>query len=126
MISSSKGHKVPKGYYTKEGVWAKIVDGLVRVGITDYLQKQLGEVIFVKLPRAGEFIEQFEVFSQIESLKAVCDLHSPVSGFITKVNEELEDRPDIINSSPYTAWIIEVQPIKLEEELKNLLNKDLV
>lgn len=126
MCVLSEEYEVLKGYYyTKEDTWAKIVDGSVRVGITDYAQKQMREITFVELPRVGDLVEQFKVFGSIESTKAVYDLHSPISGTIKKVNKELESRPDSMNWSPYeVGWIIEVQPTKLEEELKNLMNAE--
>ncbi|MFZ7101985.1 MAG: glycine cleavage system protein GcvH [Peptococcaceae bacterium] len=111
-------------YYYHEHTWARIEDNKVTVGITDYAQDQLGEIIFIELPAAGEEFGQGDVFGQAESAKTVSALYMPVSGKILAVNEELEDDPEIVNTDPYGAgWMIAVE-IKDAAELEKLLTKD--
>lgn len=110
--------------YDREHTWAKSEGELVKVGITDFAQSQLGEIIFVELPQAGEFFRQGEVFGQAESAKSVSALHMPLSGEILLVNKEVEDSPELVNTHPYSGgWMIMVKPRDLEE-LKELLSKD--
>lgn len=97
--------------YTEEHEWALAVDGqTVRIGITDYAQVQLGDIVFVELPEAGTEVGAGDSLGSIESVKTVSDLYSPVSGKIVKVNEALLDQPELVNSSPYGGgWIAEIQ-----------------
>jgi len=113
-------------YYTREHTWARIMaDGTVRVGITDYAQKMLREVVFVELPEVGSEVKQMEPFGSIESVKAVSDLYCPLSGKVKEVNEKVVNDPSIVNKDPYgEGWLVIIEPQKLEEELKNLLNAD--
>ncbi len=110
--------------YTKEDTWARVMaDGSVRVGITDYAQKMLKEIIFVDLPEAGGEVVQMQPFASAESSKAVSDVYSPVSGTIKAVNDEVIGDPSIINRDPYDAgWFVAIVPSNLEEEMKNLLD----
>lgn len=106
--------------YSDEHEWARINDGdIVEVGITHYAQDTLGDVVFVELPEIGSRVDQFDKFGEIESVKAVSDLFSPVSGTVTSVNEELEQSPELVNSDPYgDGWIMEVKlddPAELDE-----------
>lgn len=109
--------------YTKEHEWAKIVDRKVRVGITDYAAKALGDVVYVSLPAIGTTVKQFVTFGTVESIKAVSELYSPLSGTVERVNEQLNSQPELINKSPYDeGWIIELHPTNFEVEAKKLLN----
>lgn len=113
-------------YYTKEDTWARVMaDGTVRVGVTDYAQKMLKEVVFVELPEVGSEVKQMEPFGSIESVKAVADLYSSISGKVKEVNEKVINNPSIVNQDPYgEGWLVVIEPMNLEEELKNLLNAD--
>jgi glycine cleavage system H protein len=97
--------------YTKEHEWVhKLSDTLVRVGITDFAQDQLGDIVFVELPKAGATIAADESVGSVESVKTVSDIFSPVSGKVTAVNETLESSPELVNSAPYSeGWMIEVE-----------------
>ncbi len=106
--------------YSSEHEWARVANGgMVEVGITHYAQDTLGDVVFVELPEVGSHVDQFDKFGEIESVKAVSDLFSPVSGTVTSVNEELEQSPELVNSDPYgDGWIMEVKlddPAELDE-----------
>ncbi|KXB06259.1 glycine cleavage system protein H [candidate division MSBL1 archaeon SCGC-AAA382C18] len=129
----SEDMKVEEGlYYTKKHEWAKVEDDEVRVGIADYAQDQLGEIVFVELPDSGKEVVQLEgeeseesEIGVIESIKAVSPFYSPVSGEVKEVNEELKTQPEIINSDPYTdGWICVLSPSDLDEELDNLMNAE--
>ncbi len=110
--------------YHKEHTWAKIEGEQVRVGISDYAQDQLGELIFIELPEVGAEFRQGEVFGQAESTKTVSALHMPISGEVIAVNEDLENDPELVNNDPYgKGWIILVEPHDLKES-DNLLTKE--
>jgi glycine cleavage system H protein len=96
--------------YSREHEWVEATGNLVRIGITDFAQSQLGDIVFVEFPEVGASLEASEPMGTIESVKTVSDLFSPVSGKVTKVNESLLDSPEIVNSDPYgEGWIIEVE-----------------
>ncbi|NLY79328.1 MAG: glycine cleavage system protein GcvH [Lysinibacillus sp.] len=107
--------------YTKEHEWVKVEDGKVRIGITDFAQSELGDIVFVELPQVGDELEINEPFGSVESVKTVSELYAPISGKVVEVNEELEDSPELVNESPYeNAWMIVVEPAdtsQLEELL---------
>ena len=103
--------------YTKSHEWVKYEDGVAVIGISDFAQDALGDVVFVNLPAAGDEVTAGESFGDVESVKAVSDLISPVSGVILEVNEELDDSPENLNEDPYGAWIIKVGNVTGEEEL---------
>ena len=103
--------------YTKSHEWVKEEDGVSVVGITDFAQDALGDVVFVNLPEAGDEVVAGEAFGDVESVKAVSDLVSPVSGIVQAVNEELMDAPEMLNSDPYGTWIIKVEQVNDFEEL---------
>ena len=103
--------------YTKSHEWIKEEDGVAVVGITDFAQDALGDVVFVNLPEAGDEVVAGESFGDVESVKAVSDLVSPVSGIVQAVNEELMDAPEMLNSDPYGAWIIKVEQVNDYEQL---------
>ena len=110
-------------YYSKEHEWVKIEDDKCRVGIGDYAQKQLHEVVYAELPKIGSKIKQKEPLGTLESIKAVADVYSPISGEIIKVNEELKNSPELINNNPYdNGWIAIIKPSKLGEEIETLMN----
>ena len=110
-------------YYTKEHEWALITEtGLVRVGISDYAQKELHEVVFVDVPRKGVLIKQMEPLGTAESVKAVSEFFSPVSGEVVEGNEELVLNPELVNQDPYgRGWIALIKPSNLQQEIEYLL-----
>tara|TARA_B100000745_G_C20034406_1_gene352264 strand:- start:12 stop:383 length:372 start_codon:yes stop_codon:yes gene_type:complete len=101
--------------YSKDHEWVQTTDSEARIGITDYAQEQLGDVVYVELPKVGRIIRQGEIFGTIESVKAVSELYSPMSGEVTGVNSELVDHPELVNGKPHEAWMIVVKPSNLEE-----------
>ena len=108
--------------YTKEHEWVKLEGEVATVGITDYAQRQLGDVVFVELPVVGTQVEQMKPFGVIEAVKAVSDLFSPVTGEVTEINSKLESQSNLINSDPYEeGWIIKVE-IEDPKELDTLLS----
>jgi glycine cleavage system H protein len=119
-------YEVKEGlYYSENDLWASVEDGKVRIGITDYAQKQLKEIVFLELPGVDSEIEQGESFGAVESVKAVSDLVAPVSGKIIEQNDEVAGTPEKLNEDPYgEGWLIIVEPSDLEAELKNILDFD--
>jgi len=107
--------------YTKEHEWARQEGNRVVVGITDYAQKELGDVVFVELPEVGTAIAAMDTFGVVESVKAVSDLYAPVSGIVVEANTVLEDQPELVNASPYgQGWMVVIEVTHLEE-LQQLL-----
>jgi glycine cleavage system H protein len=97
--------------YTEEHEWALLEGDLVSIGITDFAQDQLGDVVFVELPNVGDRVEVGKTFGVVESTKAVSDIYAPIDGLIVEVNAELPDAPEIINTSPYEdGWLIRIKP----------------
>ena len=119
-------YEVPENlYYHKEYLWAKVEDGKVKIGMSDFAQKQLHDIVYVELPSVGDTITQNEPFGTLESVKAVSDLIAPVSGTIEAVNEELEAKPELLNEDPYgEGWILVVDPSNLDDDLNAILNSD--
>jgi len=110
-------------YYSKDWMWVRVEDGKVRIGITDYAQKQLSEVVFAELPNVGDKAVKGEPLGTVESVKAVSDLIAPVSGKIEEVNAEVSNSPEILNEDPYNkGWLIIVSPTSLEQDLKALMD----
>ncbi len=103
--------------YTKSHEWVKEEDGVLIVGLTDYAQSELGDIVFINLPEVGDSVETETAFSDVESVKAVSDVFSPASGTVTEVNEELLDAPQLINEDPYEAWLIKIGDVTETEEL---------
>ncbi|BAD65520.1 glycine cleavage system H protein [Shouchella clausii KSM-K16] len=102
--------------YSEEHEWVKTEDGKVRIGITDFAQSELGDIVFVELPEVGDEIEADEPFGSVESVKTVSELYAPISGKVVEVNEELDDSPELVNESPYEkAWMIVVEPADASE-----------
>ncbi len=126
-------HEVPDGlYYTKDHEWVKLEGNLARIGVTDYAQKQLGDVVYVELPEVGKVVKQVgeskakeAELGAVESIKAVSAIYSPLSGTVKETNQVLQDRPELINTSPYDeGWVCVLEPSNLEAERENLLNPD--
>ena len=103
--------------YSKDHEWMKEEDGVVMIGISDFAQDALGDVVFVNLPGEGDEVTAGEAFGDVESVKAVSDLVSPVSGTVCAVNEDLLDEPEQLNKAPYDAWLIKVENVSDTEEL---------
>lgn len=120
------GYEVPEGlYYSKEWFWIKIENGKARMGITDYAQKQLREIVFVDLPSAGGTVKANEPFGSVESVKAVSDLVAPLSGTIEQANQEVKNKPELLNEDPFgKGWLLIVAPSNLDAELPALMNFD--
>jgi glycine cleavage system H protein len=107
--------------YTKEHEWILVEDGIATIGITDYAQQELGDVVYVELPNEGQSLDIEEAFGSVESVKAVSEIYSPISGTVTETNEDLGDSPEIVNEDPYgDAWMIRIRiadPSQLEDLL---------
>ena len=103
--------------YTKSHEWVKEEDGLYVIGLTDYAQSALGDIVFINLPEEGDDVTAGETFSDVESVKAVSDVFSPVTGTVAAVNEDLLDNPALVNEDPYGAWMIKVENVSDTEEL---------
>lgn len=116
--------------YTKDHEWVKVEGNQAIIGITDYAQGELGDIVYVEIEALGEDLKKEEIFGSVEAVKTVSDLFLPVSGKITEMNEELEDNPELINEDPYEkGWIIKMEiqnPAELEELLDSDSYKDLV
>ena len=109
--------------YTSEHEWVRVEGNRAYVGITDYAQHSLGEIVYVELPEVGDELNAGDVFSVIESVKAASDSYLPVSGKIVEVNEELSDSPQLINEDPYGNWIVVVE-MSDKSELDDLMNAE--
>ncbi len=105
----------PEFKYSKDHEWLGVSGDRARVGITDYAQTQLGDIVFVELPEVGKRFRQGDQFGSIESVKAVSDLYSPVSGEVVEVNAALVERPELVNSDPHGTWMIVLKLAKPEE-----------
>ena len=103
--------------YSRSHEWIRMEGDVAVVGISDFAQDALGDVVFVNLPQVGDSVTAGEAFGDVESVKAVSDLVSPLTGTVCEVNEELEDEPEKLNADPYGAWIIKVEAIEDQEEL---------
>jgi glycine cleavage system H protein len=116
--------EVPEGlYYTKDFEWVKVEGDKVRVGITDYAQKQLREIVYAELPSSGTAVKQNEPYGTVESVKAVSDLVAPISGTIEEVNAEVQSKPETLNEDPYgKGWLLIVKPSNLQAELANIMD----
>ena len=118
------GNEVPEGlYYSKDFAWIKIEGTKVRMGITDYAQKSLREIVYAELPAPGGSIKQNDPYGTVESVKAVSDLVAPVSGTIEQVNAEVQSKPELLNEDPYVkGWLLIMKPANLKAELANLMD----
>ena len=108
--------------YSKDHEWMKEEDGVVVIGISDFAQDALGDVVFVNLPGEGDEVTAGEAFGDVESVKAVSDLVSPVSGTVCAVNEDLLDEPEQLNKAPYDAWLIKVENVSDTDRNSTRLN----
>ena len=110
-------------HYSKEFFWVRIESGKAKMGITDYAQKQLREIVFAELPSVGMTVSQNEPFGSVESVKAVSDLIAPLGGTINQINEEVTNKPELLNEDPYgKGWLLVVAPSNLDAELKALMD----
>ncbi|SFF90585.1 glycine cleavage system H protein [Halobacillus alkaliphilus] len=125
---------VPKDLrYSEEHEWVKEEGGKVRIGITEFAQSELGDIVFVELPEVGDELEADEPFGSVESVKTVSELYAPLSGKVVEVNEELEDSPEFVNESPYEkAWMVIVEPgdssemdeLMTSDQYEEMINED--
>ncbi|MBS7604736.1 MAG: glycine cleavage system protein GcvH [Candidatus Bathyarchaeia archaeon] len=118
-----EGYEVREGlYYSKEWAWVKIEGNRARIGISDYAQKQLREIVFVELPGVESEIRKGDPYGTIESVKAVSDLIAPLTGKVIEVNDKVTEEPGTVNRDPYgDGWLIVIEPTKLNEELRELM-----
>lgn len=122
----SQGYDVPDELrYTKEHEWVKVKGTDALIGITDYAAKTLNDVVYVTLPKVGDRLEQFKTMGTVESIKAVSELYSPITGVVTKINEKLGTQPELVNKSPYSeGWLLEATPSNFLADSKKLLDSD--
>ncbi len=118
--------KVKKGcYYTKEGIWVQVEDGIGKVGVSDFLQQKSGDVAFVNLPEVGTTLKQGQEMGSIETIKADVTITSPVSGVVQETNREVEVKPELINEDPYgEGWLVLVEMSGFESDRENLLTAE--
>lgn len=118
-------YRVPEDlYYTKDHIWVKIEGDMATIGITDYGQHQLGDIVFIEMPEVGREVEAGEVIASVESVKAISEVYAPLTGRIISINEELSSEPSVINSDNYgDGWICGIQ-IKDEREVEDLMTAD--
>lgn len=114
---------IPSLKYTDKHEWVRMDGEFAYIGITDYAQEQLGEVLFVEMPEVGDELTQGEEYGVVESSKVASDLVAPISGEVVEINEKLDDEPEYINEDAYDAWIVKIK-VADEDELENLLNSD--
>lgn len=108
--------------YTKEHEWVRVEGGTGTVGITDHAQQELGDIVYVDLPKVGAHVEQGKSLGSVESVKAVSDVYSPVSGEVTEINESLADKPEQLNEDPHgTAWLVKIK-LSAPGEVEGLLS----
>jgi glycine cleavage system H protein len=119
-----EAYEVPEGlYFSKDFEWVKVEGDKIRMGITDYAQKSLREIVYAELPSVGGEVKQNEPYGTLESVKAVSDLVAPISGIIEEVNDEVQSKPETLNEDPYgKGWLIVVKPSNMEAELANLMD----
>ena len=114
----------PENYrYTKDHEWIEVSGQTATIGITDYAQSSLGDIVFVELPKPGAELQQGKSFGTVESVKAVSELYAPASGTVTEVNHDLETAPERVNSDAHASWMLRMT-LKNPEELKSLMTKD--
>ena len=110
--------------YSKEHEWVKIENNVATIGITEYAQNELGDIVFVELPETDDELNEGDTFGSVESVKTVSELYAPISGKIVEVNEELEDSPEFVHESPYEkAWMVKIE-ISDDSQLEELLSAD--
>lgn len=109
--------------YTKDHEWLRVEGDKCRIGITDYAQNALHEIVYVDLPKVGRKLSQKESFGTVESVKSVSEVYSPISGEVVEINQKLVDAPELVNQQPYgDGWLILMKPSKLKEEINSLLS----
>ena len=115
---------VPDGlYYTKEHEWVRVEGDKCRVGVTDYAQNSLHEIVYVELPKVGAKVAQMQSLGTVESVKAVADVYSPVAGEVLEVNNTLSDAPELVNKTPYSdGWITLIRPADMKKDLGTLMS----
>jgi glycine cleavage system H protein len=112
-------------YYTKEHEWVRIEGDKCRIGVTDYAQDSLHEIVYVDLPKVGAKVSQMQSLGTVESVKAVADVYSPISGLVLEVNNELSDAPELVNKSPYEkGWITIIKPDDIKKDLPTLMKPE--
>ena len=110
-------------YYTEDHEWVRVKGENVTIGVSDYAQDQLGDIVFVEMPASGDQFKKGDEFGTVESVKAVAELYMPIGGKVIRVNQALEDAPELLNQSPYAeGWIIEIKP-EDASQLEEILNK---
>ena len=116
-------YNVPEGiYYSKEYEWAKVEGDKVRIGITDFAQKQLREIVYAEIPSTGSVLKQNEPYGTVESVKSVSDLVAPISGTVEQVNMDVQGKPELLNEDPYNkGWLLVIKPSNMDE-LKSLMD----
>ena len=114
---------IPSLKYTDKHEWVRMDGEFAYIGITDYAQDKLGEVLFVEMPEVGDELTQGEEYGVVESSKVASDLVAPISGEVVEINEKLDDEPEYINEDAYDAWIVKIK-VADEDELESLLNSD--
>lgn len=121
----SESYEVPGGlYYTKEHVWLRVENKKATLGITDYAQKKLREVIYVELPNVGQKVEENEPIATLESVKASAEVYSPIGGKVVEVNSKLVDSPELVNDDPYgEGWIVKLEIVD-KSQLEKLMESD--
>jgi glycine cleavage system H protein len=117
------GYNIPEGiYYSKEYEWAKVEGDKVRIGITDFAQKQLREIVYAEIPSVGAVLKQNEPYGTVESVKSVSDLVAPISGTVEQVNMDVQGKPELLNEDPYDkGWLLVIKPSSMDE-LKSLMD----
>jgi len=118
--------RVPKDcYYNENDCWAKLDGNVATVGITDFLQNMASDIIYVDLPEPGTVVKQFDEVGSFESVKAMLDLISPVSGVVKEINEELKQTPELVNQDPYgEGWLVRIDVKDIRNDMENLLSPD--
>ncbi|MDG7008588.1 MAG: glycine cleavage system protein GcvH [Nitrososphaerota archaeon] len=118
------GYLIPEGLlYTKEHEWAKEEGSVIKIGVTDYAAKTLNDVVYVTSPKPNTKVEHMKSMGTVESIKAVSEVYSPISGTVARVNGNLDSHPELVNKSPYgEGWLVEVTPSNFEAERKSLLD----
>jgi glycine cleavage system H protein len=118
------GYQIPEGLlYTKEHEWAKQEGPVVRIGVTDYAAKTLNDVVYVTPPKTNSRVEHMKSMGTVESIKAVSEVYSPITGTVAKVNGQLDTHPELVNKSPYgDGWLVEVTPSNFAAESRTLLD----